>query len=268
MAVALPPDYHMHTPLCHHAEGEPTEYAAQAARIGLTEIGFTEHAPMPGDDFDNWRMLERDLNLYIEKIDQAAAENPTVTVRKSLEIDFVLGYEDWIQDLKKRCKWDYLIGSVHYIGDKWSFDHPDNRESWKGRDVNAAWAEYYELLRQSAALGVFDIIGHCDLIKIFGDQPSGDCSAMWRPFLDEVKRQDIAIEINTNGVNKPCGVMYPSPALLEMAAGIGVGLTFGSDAHKPGRVGEQFDQAVALAKRCGFTHYRRFAGGKYESVLF
>ncbi len=82
MAVALPPDYHMHTPLCHHAEGEPTDYAAQAARIGLTEIGFTEHAPMPGDDFDNWRMLERDLNLYIEKIDQAAAENPTVTVRK------------------------------------------------------------------------------------------------------------------------------------------------------------------------------------------
>ena len=108
----------MHTPLCHHAEGEPTEYAAQAARIGLTEIGFTEHAPMPGDDFDNWRMLERDLNLYIEKIDQAATENPAVTVRKSLEIDFVPCYEDWIRDLAKRQTWDYLIGSVHYIGDK------------------------------------------------------------------------------------------------------------------------------------------------------
>ena len=62
--------------------------------------------------------------------------------------------------------------------------------------------------------------------------------------------------------------MYPSPVLLEMAAGIGVGLAFGSDAHKPGRVGEQFDQAVALAKRSGFTHYRRFANGKYESVPF
>ena len=51
----------MHTPLCGHAEGEPTEYAAQAARVGLTEIGFTEHAPMPGDDYDDWRMLEKDL---------------------------------------------------------------------------------------------------------------------------------------------------------------------------------------------------------------
>ena len=91
---------------------------------------------------------------------------------------------------------------------------------------------------------------------------------MWRPFLEEVKRQDIASEINTNGLNKPCGEMYPSPALLEMAAEIGVGLTFGSDAHRPGRVGEQFDQAIALAKRSGFTHHRRFAGGQYESVPF
>ena len=258
----------MHTPLCRHAEGEPTEYAAQAASVGLTEIGFTEHAPMPGDDFDDWRMLERDLDLYIEKIDQAAVENPSVTIRKSLEIDFVPGYEEWMRDLAKRFKWDYLIVSVHYLGGKWSFDRPNHRDSWSGRDVNAAWAEYYELLRQSAALGVFDIIGHCDLIKVFGDKPSGDCAAMWRPFLEEVKRQDIAIEINTNGLNKPCGEMYPSPALLEMAGEIGVGLTFGSDAHRPGRVGEQFDQAIALAKRTGFTHHRRFAGGQYQSVPF
>jgi len=258
----------MHTPLCRHAEGEPTEYAAQAASVGLTEIGFTEHAPMPGDDFDDWRMLERDLDLYIEKIDQATAENPSVTVRKSLEIDFLPGYEEWMRDLANRFKWDYLIVSVHYLGGKWSFDHPNHRDSWKGRDVDAAWAEYYDLLRQSAALGVFDIIGHCDLIKVFGDKPSGNCASMWRPFLEEVKRQDIAIEINTNGLNKPCGEMYPSPALLEMAAEIGVGLTFGSDAHRPGRVGEQFNQAIALAKRSGFTHHRRFADGQYESIPF
>ena len=173
-----------------------------------------------------------------------------------------------MRDLKKRYKWDYLIGSVHYLGGKWSFDHPDHRSSWSGRDVDAAWAEYFELLRQSAALGVFDIIGHCDLIKVFGDRPSCDCSAIWRPFLEEVKRQDIAIEINTNGLNKPCGEIFPALALLEMAAEIGVGLTFGSDAHSPGRVGEQFDQAIALAKRSGFTHHRRFAGGQYESVPF
>ena len=61
--MEIPPDYHLHTTLCRHAEGEPTEYAAQAAKIGLYEIGFTEHAPMPGDDFYNWRMLESEMDL-------------------------------------------------------------------------------------------------------------------------------------------------------------------------------------------------------------
>ncbi|MEI8259822.1 MAG: PHP domain-containing protein, partial [Deltaproteobacteria bacterium] len=52
--MSLPADYHTHTPLCRHATGEPTELAAQAVRLGLKEIGFSDHAPMPRDDFDNW----------------------------------------------------------------------------------------------------------------------------------------------------------------------------------------------------------------------
>ena len=258
----------MHTPLCRHAVGEPTEYAAQAAELGLTEIGFTEHAPMPEEDFDDWRMLESELDLYQEKLDQAEQDNPGLTIRRSLEIDYLPEYENWIKNLAKRYRWDYLIGSVHYIGDKWSFDHPEKRDSWDGKDLNQIWKEYYRRLVDSVSLGVFDIIGHCDLIKVFGDRLDGDLSHLWRPFLEAVKQSDIAIEINTGGLQKPCGEMYPEPALLEMAAEMGVGLTFGSDAHKPERVGDHFDAAVALAKRSGFTEYRRFAGGQYESVPF
>ena len=53
--MALPPDYHMHTPLCRHAVGEPVDYARRALEVGLTEIGFSDHSPMqpapanPGD---------------------------------------------------------------------------------------------------------------------------------------------------------------------------------------------------------------------------
>ncbi len=49
--MSLPADYHMHTPLCRHAAGEPAEYAKQAAAIGLTEIGFSDHSPMQRDRF-------------------------------------------------------------------------------------------------------------------------------------------------------------------------------------------------------------------------
>ena len=223
---------------------------------------------MPDDDFDDWRMLESELDLYHEKLDQAERDNPNVTIRRSLEIDYLPGYEEWIKSLAKRYDWDYLIGSVHYIGEKWSFDHPEKPDTWEGKDLNQVSREYYSRLVESVSLGIFDIIGHCDLIKVFGDRPEGELSQLWRPFLEAVKQSNIAIEINTGGIHKPCGEMYPEPALLEMAGGMGVGLTFGSDAHKSARVGENFDAAVELAKRSGFTEYRRFAGGQYESVPF
>jgi len=60
--MQLPADYHMHTPLCHHATGEPVDYARHASELGLTEIGFSDHSPMPRDDFDNWRMRAGQLD--------------------------------------------------------------------------------------------------------------------------------------------------------------------------------------------------------------
>ena len=69
------------TPSLPPCGGEPTEYAARAASLGLTEIGFTEHAPMPDDDFDDWRMPESELDLY-QKLDQAERDNPNVTIRR------------------------------------------------------------------------------------------------------------------------------------------------------------------------------------------
>ena len=45
-------DYHTHTPLCRHAEGNPVDYAKRAIEIGLDEIGFSDHSPMNNDGFD------------------------------------------------------------------------------------------------------------------------------------------------------------------------------------------------------------------------
>ena len=87
---------------------------------------------MPDDDFDGRRMLESELDLYHEKLDQAERDNPNVTIRRSLEIDYLPGYEEWIKSLAKRYDWDYLIGSVHYIGENWSFDHL-SFDTWDGK---------------------------------------------------------------------------------------------------------------------------------------
>ena len=58
----------MHTPLCHHAVGELTEYAAHARKLGFTEIGLSDHNPMWRDDFYDWRMRIDQLDEYGKKL--------------------------------------------------------------------------------------------------------------------------------------------------------------------------------------------------------
>src|SRR6516225_4425343 len=103
-------DYHIHTPLCHHATGEPEEYIAAARRIGLDEIGFADHNPMP-ESFDNWRMSIEELPRYIEMIERVRSGD--ITVRLGLECDYIAGQEQWLEEVAGKADWDYLIGSVH-----------------------------------------------------------------------------------------------------------------------------------------------------------
>src|SRR6185503_12431239 len=97
--MALPPDLHMHTPLCRHATGEPVDYARRAVELGFTEIGFSDHSPMRQDDFDDWRMRFDQLGEYVEKVRQAQKEFPQLTIRLAMEVDYLPGQEEWIREL-------------------------------------------------------------------------------------------------------------------------------------------------------------------------
>jgi histidinol-phosphatase (PHP family) len=266
--MSLPADYHMHTPLCHHAVGEPTEYAAHALKLGLTEIGMSDHNPMVRDDFDDWHMAIGDLDDYVEKVRKAQRDHPTLSIKLSLETDYLPGHEDWIRELAGRHPWDYLIGSVHYVSDSWDLDNPKKLSEWKERDAFEVWSIYFERLTQAAASGLFEIIGHADLCKKFCFYPVEDCTPLFERFVSTAKKHDVAIELNTAGLRKDCKEIYPSPSLLQLAARAGVPITFGSDAHAPGEVGMNFAEAMQLAARFGYTHRCRFTQRKRELVAF
>src|ERR1022692_3605961 len=134
--MSLPADYHMHTPLCRHATGEPIEYAKHAAAIGLDEIGFSDHSPMRWDNFDNWRMNLSQLDEYVEKVRRAQKDFPQLTIRLALEVDYLPGHEEWIRELAARHPWDYFIGSVHYVSDSWAIDDPAEIAPWKHRNAD------------------------------------------------------------------------------------------------------------------------------------
>ena len=266
--MLLPADYHMHTPLCRHAVGEPTEYATHALRVGLREIGFTDHSPMRRDDFDDWRMRADQLDEYVEKVQQARREHPQLTIKLSLEVDYLPGHEDWIRELAARHPWDYLIGSVHYVSDAFDLDNPAKLSEWKKRDAFAVWSVYFERLTMAAESRLFEIIGHADLPKKFKFYPDRDCTPLFTQFLRAAKRNDVAIELNTAGLRKDCREIYPSPAIVRLAHAEGVPITFGSDAHAPGEVGMDFAAAIQLARDAGYTHACQFTQRVRTMVAF
>ena len=264
--MSWPADYHMHTPLCRHAVGEPVEYAAQAVKVGLTEIGFTDHSPMRQNDFDNWRMRFDQLDEYVEKVHRAQEAFPQLTIKLALEVDYLPGHEAWIRELAARHPWDYFIGSVHYVSDLWAVDNPEKLSEWKHRDAFEVWTVYFDRLTLAAESGLFEIIGHADLPKKFGFYPKQDCTPLFERFLTAARKGDVAIELNTAGLRKDCREIYPSRQLLQLAQQIGVPITFASDAHAPGEVGMNFTEAVALARSVGYTHSRRFTQRRCSEV--
>jgi histidinol-phosphatase (PHP family) len=266
--MSLPADYHVHTPLCRHATGEPADYARRAAALGLTEIGFSDHSPMRRDDFDNWRMNFSQLDEYVETVRRAQKDFLQLTIRLALEVDYLPGQEDWIRELAGRHPWDYFIGSVHYVSDSWAIDDPQKLSEWNHRDSFEVWSIYFDRLAQAAASGLFEIIGHADLPKKFGHRPTRDCTALYGKFLAAARKSGCALDINTAGLRKDCREIYPSRQILEIAFQQGVPITFGSDAHAPEEVGMNFAEAVQLARSVGYTESCQFAQRKRRSVKF
>lgn len=260
-------DYHMHTPLCGHAAGQPAEYCQTAICIGLKEIGFSDHAPMVTGPMPGITMDREQLPQYHAMIKEAHEQfKDRLCVKVALEADYIPGYEEKIQEMLKAYPYDYVIGSVHFIKD-WGFDNPDQRDLWDQSDVNQVYQDYYDLLRKSAQTGFYNIIGHCDLVKKFGHRPTKDMTQEVRKTAKVFQQTGVAIEINTSGQHKPIGEMYPSLENLKIYCQTGVPLTFGSDAHHPDHVGRDFKEAVELAKAAGYKEYVLFKDRKIERAV-
>jgi len=261
-------DYHTHTPLCHHAEGWPIDYARVAVERGLAELGFADHSPMPValEPFDDWRMALADLPRYFDAVEQARAAFPQLPIRLGLEVDYIAGHEAWIEELAGMADWDFLIGSVHYLAPGWDVDNPAHLSRFKTQPVEEIWQLYFDAYERCIRSGLFDFVAHPDLPKKFGYRPEGDLRRYYEPVIAALAETGTAFEINTAGLRKPAGECYPTLEFLKMAREAGVGLLINSDAHAPQEVGAGFETALALAKEAGFGEVVRFAGRKKRVV--
>jgi len=259
------PDYHIHTALCRHAEGEAGDYRSAAGTKGLEEICFTDHAPNPDGYDPRHRMRLEQFPLYRDAV-AAIRGDEAPRVLFGVEADYYEGCERFLDSWLPAQGFDFVLGSVHFI-DGWGFDNPEERHIWDSVDVAATWRKYVEVIMRLVETRLFDAVGHMDLPKKFGHRPPDkDLKEMVQPVLDRMAEAGMGMELNTSGLRKPVGEIYPSPLIVSLAHERGIPICFGSDAHSPSDVGIDFALALALAREAGYTDYFRIRQRKKERV--
>lgn len=255
MTTAILYDSHMHTPLCKHAIGEPEEYAAMAEKRGLRGIIFTCHNPGPPNWSANVRMSLAQFKEYVAMVERARQKwAGHVDVRLGLESDYMPGMETFLEKLHKQANFHHILGSVHpqlrYY----------RRKFFRHADVLAYQRIYFNHLAMAAETGLFDTLAHPDLIKnVFPNQ--------WnirviqddiRRSLDRIAQTEVAMEVNTSGLNRKMGEMHPNPFMLREIVARDIPVVLGSDAHEPKRVAADFDKALQRLQEVGFSEISFF----------
>ncbi len=250
------PDYHIHTARCGHASGRMKEYIEQALARGLTEIGFADHVPMywlaEGDRDPELAMPESDLAGYVAEVERLRTAYPDISIKLGLEADYIPGYEDGLRRILEQYPFDYVLGSVHFI-DGWGFDNPAYIGRYKTLDLGRLYRRYFELVQQAARSRLFDIMAHPDLIKKFGFAAGFDLNDLYDETAGIFAEAGVCVEVSTAGLRVPAGEIYPAEGFLRACRKYAVPVTTGSDAHLPGQVGHEFDRAVELLTRVGYS---------------
>ncbi len=254
--LRLPVDHHVHTPLCGHAEGAPRAYVGAAD--GLAGIGFSDHLPYlePAKADPALAMSWDELPVYLDGIQRLKGKSAT-PVLLGIEADYFPGQETRLEAVLAALPLDYVCGAIHWVGD-WPFDDSRHLRRYEGADVTALYRDYYRLVAEMARAGLFDLWAHPDLPKKFGYLPEETVRDAEDEALAAVAAARMVLEVNTSGLRKPVGEIYPSLELLRRARALRIPITFGSDAHAPYEVGHEFERAVAQAKEAGYRTYVTF----------
>jgi histidinol-phosphatase (PHP family) len=246
-------DYHLH--LRPDEDGTEAEryfttenvdrYLEAAEAAGVGEMGVSEHVYRFRDALALWRhpfweeQATDDLAAYCEFV-------RATPLRLGIEADFVPGAEDRTAALLDAHDFDYVVGSVHFVGDV-AVDH-DGFDAWQAvGDPERVWRRYFETLAEAARSGLFDILAHPDLVKMWGSGrplPDRDPRFFYEPAVEAIAESGIAVEVSTAGLRKPVRELYPSRALAEMCAEAGAPFALSSDAHLPEHVGFEYGRAV------------------------
>jgi histidinol-phosphatase (PHP family) len=261
-------DYHVHLrPDEDDTEAEryftranAERYRETAAKRGVEELGVAEHVYRFVQALDVWshpfwrHWAHDDLDGY------CAFVRDETDLRLGIEADFIPGREDRMANLLDSREWDYVVGSIHFLGDE-ALDVRGEFDIWRSGRPEKVWARYFETLGEAARTGMFDVLGHPDLVKVWGQEapvPNGERRRFYELAMDGIAESDVAIEVSTAGLRKPAGEIYPAQAFLELCLEAGRPVSLSSDAHQPDDLAHEYERAVDWLRELGVTELAVF----------
>jgi histidinol-phosphatase (PHP family) len=261
-------DYHVHLrpdeqdtqPERYFTRQNVERYLEAAADRGISELGVAEHVHRFAQALEVWdhpfwrRWAVDDLDAY------CAFVREETELKLGLEADFVPGREDRMESLLDGRDWDYVVGSVHFLSNE-AVDMRGDWDVWRSSHPDKVWRRYFETLGEAARTGMYDVLAHPDLVKVWGagaPRPEGDLRPFYELAMEGVAESDVAIEVSTAGLRKPVGEIYPAPAFLEMCLEVGRPVALSSDAHLPDQLGYEYDRALELLDGLGVSEVSVF----------
>jgi histidinol-phosphatase (PHP family) len=271
-------DYHTHLrpddpdtePERYFTTANAERYLETAQERGIDELGVSEHIHRFVQALEVWThrwyryWATDDVDAYCDFVRET-------DLKLGIEADFLVGREDRIASFLDARDWDYVVGSVHFLRDEAvdiAADEPEwaDVSAFRGGDPEKIWPRYFETLGEAARSGLFDVLAHPDLVKVFGADapyPGGDLRRFYDLAMEGIADSDVAIEVSTAGLRKPVGEIYPARAFLEMCLDAGRPVALSSDAHRPEQIGHAYDRALEFLDGLGvsevavFDHRRR-----------
>lgn len=248
----------------------PREIVLAAIDKGFESIGFSDHS---------FTEIDQSYCMRLENYENYYNEINSLKKEFADKINVFLGIElDYYSEID-HSKFDYVIGSVHYIyvnGKCHPIDHSLIQqktyvEEECGGDLNVFAQNYYDTVIKNIEKNKPDIVGHFDVISKFGliDENNEKYREIASSALERVLVTTKIVEMNTGAISRKVkDTPYPHRFLLKRILELGGDIILGADSHAKETIDCYFPQCIQILKDIGFERIAKLTpnGFTFEKI--